>query len=143
LNALMGNSWGNSDAFLSVSGSRQDGFRQHNQNRKLNIAGNLGYRFSNNIDNRTYVNYSYINFDVPGPLTLAMLMDDPTQINKGIYLPYYMGPNIERDRPGREAGVLRFANRTAFRLSSNTDVTVSAYYQLIDDRFVFPIVLST
>lgn len=142
-NALTGNHWGNSDAFLSVSGSRQDGFRRHNKNRKLNIAGNFGYRFSNTIDNRTYVNYSYINFDVPGPLTMAMLQEDPTQINKGIELPYYMGPNIERDRPGREADVLRFANRIAFRLSSNTDLTVSAYYQLINDRFVFPIVLST
>ncbi|MGO3654847.1 MAG: TonB-dependent receptor domain-containing protein [Sphingobacterium sp.] len=143
LNALTGDSWGNSDAFLSVSGSRQDGFRQHNRNRKLNIAGNFGYRFSNSIDSRIYINYSYINFDVPGPLTMAMLMEDPTQINKGIELPYYMGPNIERDRPGREAEVLRFANRTAFRLSPQTDITVAAYYQLISDRFVFPIVLST
>lgn len=142
-NLMAGNQWGKSDGFISISGSRQDGFRQHNQNKKMNVAGNFGYRFSNSIDSRMYLNYSYINFDVPGPLTMQMLLDDPTQINKGISLPYYMGPNIERDRPGREAEVLRFANRTAFRLSSQTDITVSAYYQLIKDRFVFPIVLST
>ncbi|MGC4233538.1 MAG: TonB-dependent receptor [Niabella sp.] len=141
--ALTGNKWNNKDAFFSVSGSRQDGFREHNQNRKLNISGNFGYRFSNNIDNRTYINYSYINFDVPGPLTMAMLREDPSQINKGVALPYYMGPNTGRDKPGREATVTRFANRTAFRLWPTTDLTVSLYYQYINDRFVFPIVLST
>jgi len=142
-NLMAGKHWGKSDAFLSVSGSHQDGFRQHNNNRKMNVAGNFGHRFSNNIDSRLYLNYSYIKFDVPGPLTMQMLLEDPAQINKGIALPYYMGPNIERDKPGREAEVLRIANRTAFRISANTDITVSAYYQLIKDRFVFPIVLST
>lgn len=142
-NLMLGKNWAQSDAFLSVSGSRQDGFREHNKNRKLNITGNFGYRFSKNIDNRSYINYSYINFDIPGPLTMEMLKKDPTQINKGIFLPYYMGPNVFRDRPGREASVWRFANRTAFRLSQNTNLIVSAYYQLINDRFVFPIVLST
>ncbi|MBD1431375.1 TonB-dependent receptor [Sphingobacterium sp. DN00404] len=143
LNAFLGDAWEDKDAFLSISTSRQDGFRQHNQNRKLNIAGNFGYRISPNIDNRTYLNYSYIHFDVPGPLTMSMLRDDPSQINTGIALPYYMGPNIARDKPGREAAVIRIANRTAFRLSAQTDLTASLYYQYIDDRFAFPIVLST
>jgi len=143
LTALMGDNWGNKDVFLSVSGSRQDGFRQHNQNKKLNMTGNFGYCISNHVDNRTYLHYSYIDFDVPGPLTLAMLQDDPTQINKGVNLPYYMGPNTARDKPGREAQVMRLANSTAFQLSSATDLTVSLYYQYIRDRFVFPIVLST
>ncbi|MGV8093677.1 MAG: TonB-dependent receptor domain-containing protein [Mangrovibacterium sp.] len=141
--ALLGDSWGKKDAFLSVSGSRQDGFRRHNQNKKLNVAGNFGYRIADHIDNRTYLNYSYIYFDVPGPLTMDMIEEDPSQINKGIDLPYYMGPNIERDKPGREATVMRAANRTAFRLSQSTDLTVSLYYQYIKDRFVFPIALST
>lgn len=141
--ALLGDSWGKKDAFLSVSGSRQDGFRRHNQNKKLNVAGNFGYRIADHIDNRTYLNYSYIYFDVPGPLTMSMLLEDPAQINKGINLPYYMGPNIERDKPSREATVMRIANRTAIRLLPTTDLTVAVYYQYINDRFVFPIVLST
>ncbi len=143
VNVLMGDSRGNTDAFLSVSGSRQDGFREHNRNRKLNMAANFGYRVSNHIDNRTYLHYSYLHFDVPGPLTINMLRSNPAQINRGIKLPYYMGPDIARDKPGREATVMRASNRTAFRLAQSTDLTVSAYYQLIEDRFVFPIVLST
>lgn len=143
VSVLAGGHWGNKDAFVAVSGSRQNGFRQHNENRKLNLAANFGYRISSKIDNRTYLNYSYLNFDVPGPLTMLMLKDDPSQINKGVRLPDYMGPDIERDQPGREATVVRIANRTAFRLSSSTDLNLSLYYQHINDRFVFPIVLST
>ena len=141
-NVMMGNRWNKTDAFLSVSGSRQDGFRRHNENKKINVAANIGYRFSDNIDSRLYLNYSYINFDISGPLAMAMLREDPTQINQGTKLPFHVGPNVERDQPGRKAEVLRFANRTAFRLSENTDLTVAAYYQLIQDRFVFPIALS-
>lgn len=140
---LAGQSYGKKDVFLSVSGSRQDGFRQHNKNKKLNVAGNFGYRISDKTDNRTYLNYSYINFNVPGPLTLDMIKEDPAQINKGVNLPYVIGPDIERDKPGREATVMRVANRTAVRLSSSADLLVSLYYQHIQDRFVFPIVLST
>lgn len=140
--ALAGDKWNNKDGFISVSGSRQDGFRPHNQNRKLNIAANFGYRTAT-IDNRIYLNHSYIDFDIPGPLTLDMLSDNPAQINKGVSLPYYMGPDIARDKPGREAVITRIANRTAFRLKSATDINVALYYQYINDRFVFPIVLST
>lgn len=140
---LMGNHWNKTDAFLSVSASRQDGFRQHNKNQKLNVSGNIGYRISDKIDNRTYINFSHIHFEIPGPLTLAMLKENPAQVNNGISLPYYMGPNIERDKPSREATVMRIANRIVFQLSSKTDVSSSVYYQRIKDRFVFPIVLST
>jgi len=142
-NMMVGDSWKKSDGFLSVSVSRQDGFRQHNKNKKRSVSGNFGYRFSNNVASRIYVNYSYINFEIPGPLTMQLLLKDPTQINKGIELPNYMGPNIERDRPGREAEVLRIANRSALRLSHQTNLTVTLYYQLVKDRFAFPIVLST
>ncbi len=142
-NLMMGTNWKKTDAFLSLSASRQDGFRQHNRNKKMNIATNWGYRISNTIDSRIYLNYAYINFDVPGPLTLAMLREDPTQVNTGVHLPDHMGPDIARDQPGREATVLRIANRSSFRLSTSSRLTASLYYQRIDDRFAFPIVLST
>lgn len=139
----IGDRWKNRDAYLSVSGSRQNGFRQHNQNKKMGVAANFGYQISNNVDNRTYLNYSFIDFDIPGPLPLATLLKDPTQINEGVNLPYTMGPNIVRDKPKREAEILRFANRTAFRINTHTEASLDMYFQNIEDRLVFPIVLST
>lgn len=143
LSAMAGDRWSNKDAFLGISGSRQDGFRQHNENKHSHLTGNFGYKISGLIDNRTYLDLSHLNFDIPGPLTLKMIRENPRQISDGIKLPLYMGPNIKRDRPKREAGLIRIANKTAIRLSENTDLTASIYYQHIDDRFVFPIVLST
>ncbi len=140
--ALLGEQWDAKDAFLSISGSQQHGFRQHNQNKKLSIASNFGCRFSDRIENRTFFNYSYINFDIPGPLTLDMIKEDPTQINKGVRLPIVMGANIDRDKPSREATVMRVANKTIFQLGSGM-LSLTGYYQYIQDRFVFPIVLST
>ena len=141
--ALMGKKWNKKDGFLSISGSKQNGFRQHNKNRKFAVATNLGYRISNKIDNRTYFNYFYLNFDIPGPLTLNMINKDPSQINKGVNIPIVMGPNILRDKPGREVMVLRIANKTALSLGDSTKLLITAYYQYIKDRFVFPIVLSS
>lgn len=139
----IGKNWNNRDAYVSVSGSIQDGFRQHNQNKKLGVSGNFGYKLSNNMENRTYVNYSFIDFDIPGPLPLSTLLEDPTQINEGVHLPYTMGPNIVRDKPKRVAEVVRFANRTAFKLHENTEASLDLYFQNMEDRLVFPIVLST
>lgn len=143
LTMLMGKQWGKKDVFLSITGSTRKGFRDHNQNQRLNLTANFGYRFSRRIDNRTYINYSNINFDIPGPLTLAMLKEDPSQINKGIDLPYYMGPYIERDKPGREAILMRISNKTSFKINTDLEVSIAAYCQYLQDRFVFPIVLST
>ncbi|WEK38341.1 MAG: TonB-dependent receptor [Candidatus Pseudobacter hemicellulosilyticus] len=141
--ALLGDQWDNKDAHLALSASRQDGFRQHNSNNKAGLAANFGYRVSEKVDTRTYLNFSHIDFDVPGPLTLTMIEEDPAQLNKGVVLPYSMGPDIARDKPGREATVLRVSHRMAVQLAAETDLTLAVYYQHVQDRFVFPIVLST
>ena len=142
-NLLAGREWGMKDGFISISGSRQDGFRLQNSNEKINIAANFGYRISRRVDHRTYLNYTRIHFEIPGPLTLEMIGDDPKQVNPGVNLPYSMGPNIRRDQPRREASVFRLADKLSIFINSSSDLTVSAYYQYIQDRFAFPIVLST
>lgn len=143
LTAMGGKKYGKADIYSSLSLSRQNGFREFNKNKKLNFSTNFGYRFSENIDSRLYLNYSYINFDVPGPLTLGMIAENPKQINQGVKLPYSMGPDIRRDKPMRDVGLIRLANRTVFKLNKDNRLTASLYYQYADDRFAFPIVLST
>lgn len=140
---MAGNKWGKKDAFISISGSQQDGFRIHNQHRKMNISGNFGYRFSRKVDNRTYINYYYSHFEIPGPLTLPMLLENPKQVNLGIQLPHFMGPHTLRDQPMRTSRIFRVVNRTSLKISDRTQLTASVYYQYLKDRFAYPIVLST
>lgn len=137
------NHWDKWDLSGTLSIGKQDGFRQHNKNEKFNLLGNVGYRFNKDIETRLFLSYSYINFDIPGPLTMQALLDDPTQVNPGVMLPYAMGPNILRDKPKRELSLFRIADRTVFRLSNDSRLLLSASYQYADDRFVFPIVIST
>lgn len=131
------------DFSTSLSAGKQNGFRQHNHSRKLNIQGNVGYRFNQNIETRLLGSYSYNNFEIPGPLTLDALYDDPRQVNPGVVLPYTMGPNVLRDKPGREISLARLANRTVIRFAESSRLFLSLSYQYADDRFVFPITIST
>ncbi len=141
--AHYGNHWDKWDLSGTLSVGKQDGFRQHNKNEKFNLLGNVGYRFNEDIETRLFTSYSYINFDIPGPLTMQALLEDPTRVNPGVVLPYTMGPNILRDKPKRELSLFRVADRTVFRFSNDSQLLLSASYQYADDRFVFPIVIST
>ncbi len=141
--AMGGDSWGKTDAYASLALSRQKGFRELNKNQKINFLTHVGYQFSDNIESRTYFDFSRIKFDIPGPLTLKMIEEDPKQISKGVDLPLSMGPDIARDKPGRDVKVLRIANRTALKFHDNSLLTTALYYQYADDRFAFPIVIST
>lgn len=138
-----GNNRGKGDFSTTLSAGKQSGFRQHNKNKKLNLIGNIGYRFNKDIETRLFFSYSYINFDIPGPLTMQALLEDPTWVNPGVVLPQTMGPNILRDKPKRELSLFRIANSTLFRFSNDSRLLLSASYQYSDDRFVFPIVIST
>ncbi len=143
VSVMGGGQRGKGDAYLALTTSRQDGFRTHNKNEKLHIAFNAGYRLSARVENRTYVNFSHLQFDIPGPLTLDMIQEDPSQINSGVNLPYSMGPDIARDKPGRDISLLRIANKTVWQHNRNSRLTAAVYYQYGYDRFAFPIVLST
>lgn len=138
-----GTNKGKWDFSTSLSTGKQDGFRQHNQSKRFNLQGNIGYRFNQNIETRLLGSYSYNNFEIPGPLTLQALYEDPTQVNPGVVLPYTMGPNVLRDKPGREISLARLANRTVVRFTENSRLFFSLSYQYADDRFVFPITIST
>lgn len=134
------NQW---DFSSTISTGKQQGFRQHNKNEKLNLLANVGYAFNDKIESRLYFSYSYNNFDIPGPLTLQAIAEDPAQVNPGVKLPFTMGPNILRDKPKRELSLFRIADRTVIQISDRSRLTISPSYQYADDRFVFPIVLST
>lgn len=138
-----GKKWKKIDIHATINASKQNGFRKHNKNKNLTISANVGYDLGQKTKNRWYINYAYINFDIPGPLTYSMIEKDPTQITDGVRLPMYMGANIKRDKPKREVEMIRIANKFKIDISNKSTINISGYYQYANDRFVFPIVLST
>ncbi|MFC2265631.1 MAG: TonB-dependent receptor family protein, partial [Prevotella conceptionensis] len=141
--ASMGYRWQTSDAHISTSYSAQDGHRLYNRNTRWSIAANYGLQNPNGrVENRTYLHFTWLKFQFPGPLNMQQLMDNPKQVNAGVDLPFSMGPNVLRDKPRRFARMLRVANRTGIRINANSDLVAAVYYQYADDQFVFPITIS-
>ncbi len=141
--ASMGYRWQTSDAHISTSYSAQDGHRLYNHNTRWSIAANYGLKNLNgHVENRTYLHFTWLKFQFPGPLNMQQLMDNPKQVNAGVDLPFSMGPNVLRDKPRRFARMIRVANRTGIRFNANSDLVAAVYYQYADDQFVFPITIS-
>jgi len=69
------------DGFGSVATLNQDGFRDHARQRTWRSYSNLGFRFSENNESRLHLNLQQTSLELPGPLRLAQLLEDPEQAN--------------------------------------------------------------
>ncbi|NGP86718.1 TonB-dependent receptor [Fodinibius halophilus] len=134
-----GHVFGNTDLYAVVSYNRSDGYRTWNSSERLNTTVNAGHQFSENLESRFYFTFTDMSFDIPGPLNAAQLNDDATIVNPGVNPPVSIGPNVVRDKPGRASQAFRFATKTKYRISNSSAFSVSAYYQLLDDTFTYPI----
>lgn len=130
------------DIFLSSNYNRQDGYRIYNKNQRLTNSLNIGWKHKS-IENRTFLHFTRLFFEMPGPLTLDQLQADPMQVSTGVNLPFSMGPNILRDKPYRQIDMIRAANQTGIHLSRKSNLSTSIYYQYTNDWFAFPITIST
>ena len=65
----------------SVMGRYRDGFREHSQENTERLFGDVGYKFSDHLENRFYVTLDRVDRQLPGGLTKQELKDDPQQAN--------------------------------------------------------------
>lgn len=72
---------GRFDYIGSIMGRYRDGFREHSQENAERIFGDVGYRFSDQLENRFYVTLDRVDRQLPGGLTKEELKDDPRQAN--------------------------------------------------------------
>ncbi len=70
---------GRFDYIASVMGRYRDGFREHSTENTERIFGDVGYRFSDHLENRFYVTFGHLDRQLPGGLTKEELNDDPQQ----------------------------------------------------------------
>lgn len=144
--ARAGGRQGAIDALGQVSFSRRDGFRDHNSSERFNVNFNAGAKLNDSISTRVFAGYTDLNFDIPGPLTWQKLKQDPKQIYSGPTVtpppPALVltnpGPNVVRDRPGRDAQQFRAGSRTSATVGDHL-FDVAFGYSYTDDRFTFPI----
>ena len=71
----------NFDYFGSLTSSKNDGYRQQNQQSDTKLYSNFGYRFANNIENRTYLTIVNANLEMPVAISKTELYNDPKKAN--------------------------------------------------------------
>lgn len=132
----------NYDALVYGDFTTRDGFRDHNGSRRVSVGGNVGFSWADNVTTRIFAGYRDLSFDVAGPLPWDALKADPTQNWRGpIVTPdgaIYPGPNVHRDRPGREATQYLFGSRTTAEFDAHI-VDGAFGYTYTDDTFQFPV----
>jgi iron complex outermembrane receptor protein len=108
---------GAADYFITGTWQEQDGFRDHSDGESVRGAMNVGYRLSEDVETRFYLNANWVRQRIPGAVTKETALSDPEAawaIN-------------ETNDWQRNIDTVRFANKTAIRLAPGTLLEVGAF----------------
>lgn len=114
------------DGRISLSYDHFDGYRKHSTSQRKIVRSNIGYN-TENFENRTWVSWTDLGFDIPGPLSQNKTKSDPTSIFKIVQM---------RD-PHRNIQQGRIANRSNW-IIDNQSIELGVWYQHTHDNFVTP-----
>jgi len=105
------------DYFINLSAQREDGYRDHSDNHMERLSTNLGYRLSEDVETRFYVNANTWRARLPGEVTKDAALKSPREAN----------PEWVRLDQQRNIDSLRIANKTTLRLSPETLVELGIF----------------
>jgi iron complex outermembrane receptor protein len=115
------------DFFLTGSWQEQDGFRDHSWGESTRASGNIGLRLAEDVETRFFFGVSDIMQRIPGSVTRAQALTDPT-VAAAI--------NVLNDWQ-RNIDAWRVANKTTIRIAPGTSVEFGAFYN--DRHLMHPI----
>jgi iron complex outermembrane recepter protein len=72
---------GQFDEYGAIGFRSREGFREHSSENTEILFSDLGYKFSDQVENRFYVTMDRTNRNLPGGLTKSEMENDPTQAN--------------------------------------------------------------
>src|SRR5690606_23779015 len=120
--AQSGPAWAGGDAFLSLTGTTSDGFRQHEAQENVKFNGNLGMALSDRAETRFYLSGNILNQELPGTVSRSAALNDPKAANAAA-----VSSDWRRDI--RSA---RLANKTTVALDDNRTVDVGGFVNAKD-----------
>lgn len=121
-NVQSGRAFGDSDIFLSLTGTTSQGFREHDDQQNIKFNGNFGTALSDNVETRFYLSSNIIDQDLPGSVSLRTALDDPKAANASA-----IGSDWQRDIRS-----LRLANKTTIDLNDHHQLDVGGFTNLKD-----------
>ncbi|MGQ7272395.1 TonB-dependent receptor family protein [Marinobacter nauticus] len=126
------------DWHLQSGHTQSDGWRDHSDARRSNLALNLGWN-SDSIENRTYLNWVDNRFDVPFLLSKERSLSDPESVLGDYNTPFDRFMNVEVRDPYRDTQQWRLANQTTWWRGSNRH-QVGIVGDWVEDSFRNPAV---
>jgi iron complex outermembrane recepter protein len=72
---------GQFDEFAAIGFRERDGFREHSREDTKILFTDLGYKFNEQVENRSYLTLDRTNRNLPGGLTKSEMDNDPSQAN--------------------------------------------------------------
>jgi iron complex outermembrane receptor protein len=119
---------GRFDYVGSVMGRYRDGFREHSAENTERIFGDVGYRFSDHIENRFYVTLDRVDRQLPGGLTKQELKDDPRQANEDAVAEDF----------NKKWGLVRLADKISYRNDGHEfDAGLFWFHRNMEERGFF------
>jgi len=125
------------DVFASISQTRTDGFRQHAEIDRQHVTGNVGYRWNSQHESRLYLTAVDSDEELPGPLTLAQIAEDPEQASTAEVTPTFSLNYPAFDSRFR-IPLQRVDFKHAWQPVSHAKLTLGATYQTINYDVIFP-----
>jgi iron complex outermembrane receptor protein len=127
LQANSGGVSGPVDVFITGSWQETDGFRDHSWGHDDRLSANLGYRLSEDVETRFYLNANEVRQRIPGSVTKDVALAFPTTP---------AAVNVTDDWQ-RNIDTLRVANKTTLRLAPGTLVEFGVF--AVDRHLMHPI----
>lgn len=128
---LVGAQW---DGRISVSGDRFDGYRHHSSSERQALRANVGFQGAGGFENRSYLSWTDLNFDIPTVVPKARVHSDPQGVMGDGNTPQDQLLNVYKRDPRRAAEQLRLANRSRWG-SDTLRQELGLYWQNTDDFF--------
>jgi iron complex outermembrane receptor protein len=115
------------DYFMTGTWLETDGFREHSDGESVRGAINVGYRLSETIETRFYLNANDVEQRIPGSVTREAALTDPKAAAPG---------NVTGDWQ-RNIDTVRVANKTTIRMAPGTMLELGAFH--VDRHLMHPI----
>ena len=116
--AQLGGAWEDLDGALSLTLGEQEGWRDQSATRATRASANAGYRISDTLETRLFLNYVDSELELPGPLSLAQIEDDPEQA----------GRNYSELDASNDYTTKRAAARLSWAPAAGAELATSVFY---------------
>jgi iron complex outermembrane receptor protein len=123
------------DYYVSVSGRRRDGYREHSEENTELLFANLGYKINDHLENRVYLTLDQTERELPGGLTQNQMESNPRQAQTD---PDDGTPSAEQFNFSKQWYYGRIADKLAYeRDGQELDATFYYWHRALEEKGLY------